>query len=98
MKSGLPELRSLEGSNMSGLKRWYRVSLIFWALIVLPALALAIYAAGWRIALYGFLFHVDTDNWFEIAFGVLEKLINYFPLVAAPFAFGESRRSHAPTP
>lgn len=67
-------------------KSWYKIGLIAWLLISGFGLILGIYAAGWRVALFGFLFHVSTDVWYETVFDIFMKLINYFPLLALPFA------------
>jgi hypothetical protein len=42
--------------------------------------------AGFDTALYGFFIRVSTDSWPETIADVIQKAINYFPLIALPFA------------
>jgi predicted exporter len=71
---------------MFGLKTWYKAGLVIWLVVAGLGLALAVFAAGWRIALYGFFFHINADTWYEGLFDIIGKMVNYFPILALPFA------------
>ena len=72
---------------MTRLRPWYKFVLAGWIVFVGLSFVIAGVGYGWRLALYSYLFHVDTSNVGEAIFGVVSKLIIYYPIIALLWAF-----------
>jgi TRAP-type C4-dicarboxylate transport system permease small subunit len=72
--------------------RWYKVGFVVWACIIGVGFILAVMWGGWEAAMYGFFIRISTESWPEMAVDILQKIINYLPLIALPFAFREGEK------